>query len=160
MDILNFKLPCTSTTNPIWKLPYVLNQMSSKTPKKLLKISFFYFLRIYSLPWLMSEDNAPKERNGYDVSIRFKQWFSLLPLQNMIKFWPRMVSSRLGLKISGPSDKLDIRVQIKEGCNWGHGLSAAIKLGSLEKTITASLFHSGLHSGTIFLWKKQCHMVF
>ena len=27
---------------------------------------------------------------------------------------------------------------------------AAIKLGSLEKTIVASLFHSGLHSGTIF----------
>ena len=48
----------------------------------------------------------------------------------------------------------------KEGCNWGHGLSAAIKLGSLEKTVIASLFHSGLHSGTIFLWKKRCHMLF
>ena len=31
-----------------------------------------------------------------------------------------------------------------EGCNWGHGLSAAIKLGSLEKTVIASLFHSAL----------------
>jgi hypothetical protein len=30
-----------------------------------------------------------------------------------------------------------------------------LKLGSLEKTIIASLFHSGLHSGTIFLWKKD-----
>ena len=27
----------------------------------------------------------------------------------------------------------------KEGCNRGHGLSAAIKLGSLEKTVEASL---------------------
>ena len=51
-------------------------------------------------------------------------------------------------------------VQFWQGCNRGHGLSAAIKLGSLEKTIIASLFHSGLHSATIFLWKKQCHMLF
>jgi hypothetical protein len=36
-------------------------------------------------------------------------------------------------------------------------LSATIKLKSLEKTVIASLFHSGLHSSTIFLWKKQCH---
>jgi hypothetical protein len=28
---------------------------------------------------------------------------------------------------------------IKEGYNWGHGLSAAFKLGSLEKTVGASL---------------------
>jgi hypothetical protein len=35
-----------------------------------------------------------------------------------------------------------------------------LKLGSLEKTVIASLFHSGLHSGTIFLWKKRCHMSF
>jgi hypothetical protein len=34
-------------------------------------------------------------------------------------------------------------------------LSAAIKLGSLEKTIIASLFHSGLHSGTIFCGKND-----
>ena len=27
----------------------------------------------------------------------------------------------------------------KEGCNWGHGLSAAIKPGSLEKTVGASV---------------------
>ena len=42
----------------------------------------------------------------------------------------------------------------KEGCNWRHGLSAAIKLGSLEKTVIASLFHSGLHSGSPFFVKK------
>ena len=30
-------------------------------------------------------------------------------------------------------------VSDKEGCNWGHGLSAAIKLGSLKKTVGASL---------------------
>ena len=48
----------------------------------------------------------------------------------------------------------------RDCCNWEHGLSAAIKLGNLEKTVIASLFHSGLHSGTIYLWKKQCHMWF
>ena len=42
----------------------------------------------------------------------------------------------------------------KEGCNRGHSLSAAIKLGSLEKTVIASLLHSDLHSVTTFLWKK------
>ena len=35
-----------------------------------------------------------------------------------------------------------------------------LKLGSLEKTVIASQFLSGLHSGTIFLWIKQCHMSF
>ena len=39
-------------------------------------------------------------------------------------------------------------------------MSATIKLGSLEKPVIASLFHSGLDSGTIFLWKKRCHMLF
>ena len=29
--------------------------------------------------------------------------------------------------------------KIKEGCNWGHGLSAAIKIGTPEKTVGASL---------------------
>ena len=43
----------------------------------------------------------------------------------------------------------------KESCNWWHGLSAAIKLGSLEKTIIASLFHSGLHSAVLFSQKNH-----
>ena len=43
---------------------------------------------------------------------------------------------------------------VREGCNRGHGFSAAIKLGSLLKTVIASLFHSGLHLGIIFLTKK------
>ena len=30
-------------------------------------------------------------------------------------------------------------IQNKEGCNWGHGLSAAIKIGTPEKTVGASL---------------------
>ena len=47
----------------------------------------------------------------------------------------------------------------KEVCNRGVACSL-LKLGSLEKTIIASLFHSGFHSGTIFLWKKRCHMSF
>ena len=45
-------------------------------------------------------------------------------------------------------------IEGKEGCNWGHGLSAAIKQGSLEKTVIASLFHSGLLSGSPFFVKK------
>ena len=47
----------------------------------------------------------------------------------------------------------------KEGCNRGHGLSAAIKLGSLEETVIASLFHSGLQSGTIFFVEKTMSYV-
>jgi hypothetical protein len=48
---------------------------------------------------------------------------------------------------------------LKEVCNRGVACSL-LKLGSLKKTVIASLFHSGLHSGTIFLWKKRCHMSF
>jgi hypothetical protein len=33
-----------------------------------------------------------------------------------------------------------------------------LKLGSLEKTVIASLFHSGLHSDTIVLWEKRFHI--
>ena len=47
----------------------------------------------------------------------------------------------------------------KEVCNGGVAY-IFLKLGSLKKTAIASLFHSGLHSGTIFLWKKQCYMLF
>ena len=47
----------------------------------------------------------------------------------------------------------------KEVCNGGVACSL-LKLGSLEKIVEASLFHSGLHPGTIFLWKQQCHMLF
>ena len=43
----------------------------------------------------------------------------------------------------------------KEGCYRGHGLSAAINLGSLGKTVIASLFHPGLHSGAIFCGKND-----
>ena len=47
----------------------------------------------------------------------------------------------------------------KEVCNRGVACSL-LKLGSLEKTIIASLFHSGLHSGTIFCGKIGviCHI--
>ena len=47
----------------------------------------------------------------------------------------------------------------KEVCNRGVACSL-LKLRSLEKTVIASLFHSGLHSRTIFLWKKGCPMSF
>jgi len=50
-------------------------------------------------------------------------------------------------------------VFLKEVCNGGVSC-ILLKLESLEKTVIASLFHSGLHSGTIFLWKKQWHMLF
>ena len=29
-----------------------------------------------------------------------------------------------------------------------------------EKSVIASIFHTGLHKGTISLWKKRCHMSF
>jgi hypothetical protein len=48
---------------------------------------------------------------------------------------------------------------IKEVCKGGVACSLH-KLGSLEKTVIDSLFHSGWHSGTFFLWKKRCHMLF
>ena len=41
----------------------------------------------------------------------------------------------------------------KEVCNGGVACSL-LKLGSLEKTVIASLFHSGLHSGSPFFVKK------
>ena len=47
----------------------------------------------------------------------------------------------------------------KEVCNRGVACSL-LELGSLEKIVITSLFHSGLHSGTIFMWKKCCHMLF
>ena len=48
--------------------------------------------------------------------------------------------------------------KIKEVCNAGVACSL-LKLGSLKKTVIASLFHSGLHSGTFFYGKNDviCH---
>ena len=43
---------------------------------------------------------------------------------------------------------------IKEVCNGGVACSL-LKLGSLEKTVTASLFHSGLHSSSPFFCRKN-----
>ena len=36
-------------------------------------------------------------------------------------------------------------VSCKEGYNWGHGLSAAIKIGTPEKTVGDSQLHSGVY---------------
>ena len=47
-----------------------------------------------------------------------------------------------------------IRIKHKEVCNGGVACSL-LKLGSLEKTVIPSLFHSDLHSGTIFCWKND-----
>ena len=48
----------------------------------------------------------------------------------------------------------------KEVCNGGVVACSLLKLGSLEKTIIASLFHSSLHLGTIFCGKNDviCHI--
>ena len=42
----------------------------------------------------------------------------------------------------------------KDVCNGGVACSL-LKLGSLEKTVTASLFHSGLHSSSPFFVEKN-----
>ena len=44
-------------------------------------------------------------------------------------------------------------LRYKEVCNGGVACSL-LKLGSLEKTVTASLFHSGLHSSSPFFVEK------
>ena len=44
-------------------------------------------------------------------------------------------------------------LSFKEVCNGGVACSL-LKLGSLEKTVTASLFHSGLHSCSPFFVEK------
>ena len=43
----------------------------------------------------------------------------------------------------------------KEGCNRGHGLSAAIKLGSLEKNIGDSLIALWCVLSSLFFSKNQ-----
>ena len=51
-------------------------------------------------------------------------------------------------------------VGIKEGCNRGHVLSVAIKLGSLEKTVGVSLFALWCVLSIPFLWKKLHYITF
>ena len=64
-------------------------------------------------------------------------------------------------------EKVDSSVQMtlqcnalsdKEVCNRGVACSL-LKLGSLEKNIIASLFLSGLHSGTIFVEKMMSYVI-
>ena len=47
-------------------------------------------------------------------------------------------------------------VYVKEACNWGHGLSAAIKLGSLEKTVGTCLLRSGVCYDQSFSCRINC----
>ena len=49
-----------------------------------------------------------------------------------------------------------VRFWHKEGCNRGHGLSAAIKLGSLEKTVGTCLLRSGVYYDQSFSCRKNC----
>ena len=46
--------------------------------------------------------------------------------------------------------------QFKEGCNWGHGLSAAIKVGTPEKIVGTWLLHSGVYYEQSFSCRKNC----
>ena len=46
----------------------------------------------------------------------------------------------------------------KEVCNGGVACSL-LKIGSLEETIIASLFHSGLHPGTFFVEKMMSYVI-
>ena len=50
-------------------------------------------------------------------------------------------------------------MKIKEVCNEGVACSL-FKLENLEKTVTASLFHSGLHSSSPFFVKKLHNLSF
>ena len=53
-----------------------------------------------------------------------------------------------------------VLVVTKEGCNRGHGLSAAIKLGSLEKTVGASLIAHWCAPSSPFCRKKLHYITF
>ena len=66
-------------------------------------------------------------------------------VQNEVRFFLKLYLNIVPYTIS----RHDF-VIIKEVCNGGVACSL-LKLGSLEKTVIASLFHSSLHSGTIFV---------
>ena len=81
-------------------------------------------------------------------------------VQNHFQAWPELFidtsEDTIILDISKNTTekpKFNNKTGGKEVCNGGVACSL-LKLGSLEKTVIASLFHSGLHSG-----KKRCHML-
>ena len=76
-------------------------------------------------------------------------------VQNEVRFFLKLYLNIVPYTIS----RHDF-VIIKEVCNGGVACSL-LKLGSLEKTVIASLFHSSLHSGTIFCGKNDdiCYFV-
>ena len=49
---------------------------------------------------------------------------------------------------------IDKWLKIKEGCNWGHGLSASLKIGTPEKTVGALSLHSGVYYSSPFFVEK------
>ena len=53
-------------------------------------------------------------------------------------------SNLMGSAINGKC-QCDNSMSTKEGCNWEHGLTAAIKIGTPEKTVGASQLHSGVY---------------
>ena len=79
----------------------------------------------------------------YEVNLRFETWINL-----RVQAWKWQTEFQVYFNrpINGP----------KEGCNWGHGLSAAIKLGSLEKTVGTCLLHSGVYYEQSFSCRKNC----
>jgi hypothetical protein len=64
------------------------------------------------------------------------------------------------MKILGNSQLQTTKYWGKEACNWGNGLSAAIKLGSLEKTVGASLIALCCVLSSLFLEKKTNYITF
>ena len=103
------------------------------------------FFPLFLIKFIYSE-RATKVDNISDLILLINciGFFShlLRPSQNVVIFIIR-------------SNKGENRQLIKEGCNWGHGLSAAIKVGSLEKTVGASLIlHSGVYLAVLFRRKN------
>ena len=62
------------------------------------------------------------------------------------------------MAIGNSSNQVVMAMLGKEVCNGGVACSL-LKLGSLEKTVIASLFHSGLHPGTILFVEKAMSYV-
>ena len=69
-------------------------------------------------------------------------------------FWSKNITFFPAISETPNSKRTLIPLPIKEVCNGGVAYSL-LKLGNLEKTVIASLFHSSLHSGTNFCWKKD-----
>ena len=104
-----------------------------------------------------SNSNFKKRTN------RRKQFF-ITSIWKSRTSWTKNGNSDLELKLSRKEKKVNFpssfeafnRPNPKEGCNWVHGLSAAIKLGSLEKTVGTCLLRSGVYYEQSLSCRKNC----